>query len=42
MIIFATYHDESTAESIKLAKSIIKEKDRVLLGDDAVRNRLLY
>ncbi len=41
MIIFATYHDESTAESIKLAKSIIEEKDIVLLNDDAIRLRLL-
>jgi hypothetical protein len=41
MIIFATHHDESTAVSIKLAKSIIDEKDIVLLRDEAIRLRLL-
>jgi hypothetical protein len=41
MIIFATHHDESTAESIKLAKSIITEKDIVLLEDMAIRPYLL-
>ena len=41
MIIFATHHDDSTAESIKLAKSIIEENDIALLKDDAIKIRLL-
>lgn len=41
MIIFATHHDESTAESLKYAKSIIEENDLFLLKDDAIRQRLL-
>lgn len=41
MIIFATHHDESTSESIKLAESIIEEQDIILLRDEAVRSRLL-
>lgn len=41
MIIFATHHDESTSESIKLAESIIEEQDKILLRDEAVRSRLL-
>jgi hypothetical protein len=41
MIIFATYHDESTAESMQLAKSIIEENDIILLKEDATRLQLL-
>jgi hypothetical protein len=41
MIIFATYHDESTAESFKLAKSIIEENDIILLKEEATRMQLL-
>lgn len=41
MIIFATNHDESTAESLKLAQSIIEETDTLLLENDAIRSHLL-
>jgi hypothetical protein len=41
MIIFATHHDESTAESIKLAKSIIEDEDIVLLKEKATKLHLL-
>ena len=41
MIIFATNHDESTAESLKLAQSIIEETDTLLLENNAIRASLL-
>ena len=41
MIIFATNHDESTAESLKLAQSIIEKTDTLLLETDAIRSSLL-
>ena len=41
MIIFATYHDESTAESIKIAKSIVEPEDIPLLETEAIKPRLL-
>jgi hypothetical protein len=41
MIIFATHHDESTAESIKLAQSVIEETDITLLKEAATRVQLL-
>ncbi len=41
MIIFATHHDENTAESIKLAESIIEAEDIVLLKEKAIRASLL-
>ena len=41
MIIFATNHDESTAESLKLAQSIIEETDTILLENYAIRPHLL-
>jgi hypothetical protein len=41
MIIFASHHDESTAESIKLAQSVIEETDIILLKEEATRLHLL-
>ena len=34
MIIFATNHDDSTAESMSIAKSIIDENDLILLENN--------
>ena len=41
MIIFATNHDDSTAESMSIAKSIIDENDLILLENNAVRIQFL-
>ena len=41
MIIFATNHDPSTADSFRIATSIATTNDTVLFGNDAVRTKLL-